>query len=48
MSSGTVIAETTAHAGRYTSLTAFERCVAHAAELFRPIGPLSALHVRSQ
>jgi nucleoside 2-deoxyribosyltransferase len=32
-SGGTIIAETTAYAERYTSLAAFERCVGHAAEL---------------
>ncbi len=35
-SGGIVIAETSMHAEHYTSLTGFERCVAHAAELLRP------------
>ncbi len=34
-SGGVIIAETTAHAERYASLAAFERCVASAAELLR-------------
>jgi nucleoside 2-deoxyribosyltransferase len=34
-SGGLIIAETTAHVERYTSLAAFERCVACAAELLR-------------
>lgn len=34
-SGGRIIAETTAHAERYTSLAAFERCVVAAAELLR-------------
>ena len=34
-SGGSIIAETTAHAERYMSLAAFERCVVCAAELLR-------------
>ena len=34
-SGGCIVAETTPHAERYTSLTAFERCVAHTAAKLR-------------
>jgi hypothetical protein len=34
-SGGVIVTETTPHAGRYSSLTAFERCVAYAAKMLR-------------